>query len=92
LYTNVKVVAEDIELLAITRGLLENIDNFLQDESPQGPRFTSLIEAIAILSVYWRRHLEAIEENDLLTQWDNLTRESGLVSPIYDTTAHPSFF
>ena len=92
LYTNFKVVAEDIDLLTTTRGLLENIDNFLQDKIPQGPRFTSLIELIAILSLYWKRHVEAVEENDLLTQWDNLTRKSGLTSPIYDAIAHLLLF
>jgi hypothetical protein len=93
LRSNNTVIAADTKLLNITRRLLEDINDFLQDQIPQELRFTHLIKSIAVLSVNWKKHLGAVEESEvgLLTQWDNLTCKSGLVSPIYDTRAHLLF-
>jgi hypothetical protein len=83
LYSSNTVIDADIKLLNTTRRLLENINDFLQDQIPEEPRFTGLIKSIAVLSVNWKKHLGAVEEDGLLTRWDNLTFKSGVVCPIY---------
>jgi len=84
-------VAEDAEYLALTHGVLERIDDLLKDEIPQESRLTILIETITAMSCAWKQRLETVEDNDLLTRWDNLTGKFDPTSPIDDTIAHLLF-
>jgi len=85
-------VAADTKILALTRVLLRDIEDWLKpDAKPQQPHLTLLIDTIATMSKGWRTCLEAagLGDEDVLTRWDDLTRKSGLASRIYDTN---SFF
>ena len=63
----------------------------LKDEIPQESRLTILIQTITAMSFAWKQRLETVEDNDLLTRWDNLTRKFDPTSPIDDTIAHLLF-
>ena len=85
-------VPEDIEILTITRELLRKIEDLLKDEKPQGPNFIALIRTIDMMSKGWRKTLQAVEGENVLTRWDDLTGISGLTARIYNTIAHLLFF
>ena len=44
------------------------------------------------MSKGWRTCLEAAGDENVLTRWDDLTRESGLASRSYDTSSSLPFF
>ena len=88
-----KNIAADSEILVITRVLLRDIEDWLKpDAKPQEPYLSLLIDTIAAMSKGWRTCLEAAGDENVLTRWDDLTRESGLASRIYDTSSSLSFF
>jgi hypothetical protein len=83
-----KNIAADTEILAITRVLLRDIEDWLKpDAKPQEPYLILLIDTIAAMSKGWRTCLEDTGDENVLTRWDDLTRESGLASRIYDTSS-----
>lgn len=69
LYGKVTVDPADTELLTVTKTLLQDIGDYLKEKNPH----TNLIETIAGLSMVWKKHLDSVEENSLLSQWDSLT-------------------
>lgn len=80
----------DADLLNGTYGLLRKIQDHLeQSETPPfGPPLDALIETIDLLSRGWRGHLRAVGNKGVLSQWENATRKSSLVSRIYHATCH----
>lgn len=78
---------KDAKLLRLTRWALEHIQGLLQNDRP--PRsLTDLIQTIDEMSLGWRDHLNAAGNEDILTRWDNLIRESGLTFRIYEAIPH----
>ena len=84
-------IPEDTEILTVMCGLLQRIQDLLEEEKPQGSRLIVLIAAIFVMSNDWRKRLQAVEDENVLTRWDDLTGKSGLAARIYDTIAHLLF-
>ena len=84
-------IPEDTEILTVMCGLLQRIQDLLEEEKPQGSRLIVLIAAIFVMSNDWRKRLQAVEDENVLTRWDDLTGKSALAAHIYDTIAHLFF-
>ena len=77
---------EDTKRLSMTRMLLRDIEGALKNANPQERHLTLLIKTIFGMNAAWRKFLKATDAN-VLTRWDDLTRESGLASRIYDANS-----